>query len=311
LFIANRQAQLKSGAQALAASVVSTAGAMPATSYSPFNTAIEDTPHGAVHCATGVASCPSGYMGYVPTAGNDPIFYSHHANIDRLYECWLKVNPKLRLPSGSMLNASFSFIDGAGTLVSRQVKDMVTTQQLAYGYTAGGGCPLVRASLPPWREAVFKAYPLLGPTRLQRGTTAVPVRVHPEVRGQVMSRPNVAPARQAQLVIDGMEFDEAPGVMYEVVLQSPNGRRVTVGVINFFNLTAPRHDNMAGMESARSPQRKTFDATAALRTLGAPADAQLVLVPTTGLAGDDSGEAAAKISPRANVRFAEARIELH
>src|SRR5690242_10333918 len=138
---------------------------MPSTTYNPFNTALEQTPHGSVHCATGVASCPSGYMGYVPSAGNDPIFYSHHANIDRLYECWLKVDPAQRLPSGSTLTASFSFIDGAGNLVTRIVGDMLTTQQLNYGYTAGSGCPLMRIPHLPILESVpWRVIPLLGPT---------------------------------------------------------------------------------------------------------------------------------------------------
>jgi len=127
LYVANRQAQLNAGTAALTPAVTSTAGALPSTTYSPFNSALEQTPHGSVHCATGVASCPSGYMGYVPSAGNDPIFYSHHANIDRLYECWLRVNPTARLPNNAaQLAQHFSFIDGGGTLVSSKVGDMLT-----------------------------------------------------------------------------------------------------------------------------------------------------------------------------------------
>ena len=68
LYIANRQAQLNAGTAALTAAVVSTSGAMPSTSYPPFTAALEQTPHGSVHCATGVANCPTGYMGAVPAA---------------------------------------------------------------------------------------------------------------------------------------------------------------------------------------------------------------------------------------------------
>lgn len=302
LYIANRQAQLNDGTAALTPAVVSTSGAMPATSYSPFNSALEQTPHGSVHCATGVASCPSGYMGYVPTAGNDPIFYSHHANIDRLYECWLKVNPAQRLPSGAMLNTNFSFIDGTGTLVSRKVGDMLTVQQLGYSYASGGGCPRVRAVRPglQWDAQPRKVVPLLGPTALRRGTTRLPVRVDPE-----------ASARPATLVLEGLAFDEAPGVMYEVALQGPDGKRVTLGVINFFNKTAPRHDH-AGMEGdvPAAPERATFDATEALQTLGGTANAQLVLQPTTGVTGGLTGDAVELVNERANVRFSAARIEV-
>jgi len=310
LYVPNRQAQLASGSP-LTPAVVSTAGAMPATSYSPFNSALEQTPHGSVHCATGVQSCPSGYMGYVPTAGNDPIFYSHHANIDRLYECWLRVNPAQRLPGGAMLNATFSFIDGAGNLVTRKVGDMLTTQQLNYGYTAGGGCPAARVIRPPllWREVPLRVFPLTGQVRFDRATTVVPLRVPAEARAQLFppGGRNRPAARQATLVIDDVAFEEAPGVMYEIFMEGPNGRRVPVGVLNFFTETAPRHGDMAGMAAPSGEKR--FDATAALQALGpAAADAKLVFEPTTGVTGVRPAPGA--VNAAATLRFRAARLEL-
>jgi hypothetical protein len=313
LYIANRKSQLNAGTGALTAAVVSTSGAMPATSYAPFNQALEQTPHGAVHCATGVASCPSGYMGYVPTAGNDPIFYSHHANIDRLYECWLKVNPAQRLPTGATLNATFNFIDGAGNLVNRKAGDMLTTQQLGYGYTNGGGCPIAIGPIRPpilWQAVPWKVFPLAGPTRLGRGTTVVPLRLPAaELRTQFFSAAprSATPARQATLVIDEFTADEAPGAMYEVILEGANGKRVSVGVINSFNETAPQHEDMSA-NVVRATGRR-FEATAALQALGAgAADARLVLQPTSGVTGValDPGT----VNVRATARFSAARLEL-
>jgi hypothetical protein len=309
LFVANRRASLNSGSGTLSASVTAVSGAMDETSYLPFNTALEDTPHGTVHCATGVANCGSGYMGSVPAAGNDPIFYSHHANIDRLYECWLKQDPAARLPTGSILTASFTFINGAGNTVTRTVADMKTTQQLNYGYTAGGGCPLVLRPIGPivWRERPWKVFPLLGPIQIRRGVNVLPVRLAPEIRTQMFIRaPNRRPMRKATLALEGVAFDEAPGVMFEVALQDSNGRRATVGVLNFFNLTAPHKGDM-DMSRVR---RKTFDATNALQALGGPENAQLVLVPTTGMSGESVAAAAEKHNLRANVRFSAARLEL-
>jgi len=312
LYVANRQAQLNAGTAALASSVTSTAGAMPSTTYNPFNSAIEQTPHGAVHCATGVQSCPSGYMGYVPSAGNDPIFYSHHANIDRLYECWLRVNQAARLPNNpAQLAAHFNFIDGGGNLVSPMVANMLTTAQLGYHYASGGGCPLV-IRIPPiyvQLERPFHVYPLSGPIVLQRGITTVPLRLAPAARKQMLAVP--APrsrALRSMLVIDGLSYDEPPGVLYEVYVQGSGGKRVLVGVINFFNDTAPRHDEMQGMAGMADTASRSFDATDALAALGA-SGASLVLVPTTGITGGTALKAAERISPRANVRFKEARIE--
>jgi hypothetical protein len=307
LYVANRQGALNSGSGTLSAAVVSTSGAMPATAYSPFNAALEQTPHGAVHCATGVASCPSGYMGYVPSAGNDPIFYSHHANIDRLYECWVKVDPAHRLPSGATLNATFNFIDGAGNLVNRKVGDMVTTQQLGYNYTAGGGCPVVLKPPVIVQQAPSRVIDLAGPVELQPGITSVPVKLPAVARSQNESAdPNAPPAQQATLVIEGVAFDQAPGAMFEVALQGANGKRVTVGVINFFNATAPHH---GGMEGA-APDRRSFDASAALQALGAGAgQARLVLKPTSGVSGAGN-EVAPTVKAGAKVRFSAAKLEL-
>ncbi|MDB5693685.1 MAG: tyrosinase family protein [Alphaproteobacteria bacterium] len=304
LYIANRKSTLNAGTATLTAAVVSTAGAMPATSYSPFNSAIEQTPHGSVHCATGVGGCPTGYMGAVPAAGNDPIFYSHHANIDRLYECWLKVSPAQRLPSGATLTAHFSFIDGAGNLVNRQVADMKTVQQLGYNYTAGGGCPKILIAKPILlQDQPWKVIPLLGPTELPAGTTSVPVRLAPELRmvRRVGAAANATPARQATLVLEGVAAD-TPGVMVEVALQGANGRRIPIGVVNGFNDTAPHHD-MAGMAPT---DRKAFDATAALQALGGADNAQLVLEPTTGV----TGGANLTTTPRAGIHVSAVRIEL-
>jgi hypothetical protein len=306
LYVANRQAQLNAGTAALTAAVVATSGAMPKTSYSPFNSAIEQTPHGSVHCATGVGGCPTGYMGYVPSAGNDPIFYSHHANIDRLYECWLKVSPAQRLPSGSTLTASFSFIDGAGTLVTRVVADMLTTQQLNYGYTAGAGCPLLRIPHLPILESVpWRVIPLLGPTRIEPRVMKIPVRIAPET--EAAAGANKPPkVNQANLVLEGVASDEAPGAMFEVALEDSNGKRVTVGVLNFFTETAPRHD---GMAMANDSGRKAFDATAALQALGT-ASPKLVIQPTSGVTGSGIEESVLAVNPRANLRFSSATLEV-
>src|SRR5215469_7618686 len=83
---------------------------MVATTFEPFSSTLEDTPHGAVHCAMVTGSCPNGLMGSISVAALDPIFYAHHTNIDRLYECCLRVNQSARLPKEpTQLNTRFTF----------------------------------------------------------------------------------------------------------------------------------------------------------------------------------------------------------
>ncbi|MDQ9783037.1 hypothetical protein, partial [Serratia marcescens] len=69
-----------------------------------------------------------------------------------------------------------------------------------------------------------------------------------------------------------------------VYVQGAGGKRVLLGVINFFNLTAPHgdHGDMPGMAGASD--EKTFDATDALKTLGA-GNTSLVIEPSTGVTG--------------------------
>ena len=107
-----RQPRLNDGTSSLSAGVTSMAGAMPATTFNDFSALLETTPHGAVHCAVVTGSCPNGLMGSVPVAALDPIFYAHHTNIDRLYECWLQVNEQGRLPNDTnQLDTVFTFVE--------------------------------------------------------------------------------------------------------------------------------------------------------------------------------------------------------
>ncbi|MDB5693684.1 MAG: tyrosinase family protein [Alphaproteobacteria bacterium] len=133
---------------------------------------------------------------------------------------------------------------------------------------------------------------LAGPTILSRGRTVVPVRLGPNV---------AAGAAHAMLVIDGLAYDAPPGVLYEVSLQAPNGRRAPLGVISFYNRTAPGY----GAAPAGPEDRRRFDATDALRRLGGRASA-LVFEPSAGVTGPGIAAAA---NPAARVRFASVRLE--
>ena len=65
---------------------------------------LENVPHGAVHTLVGNdfdefgQLLDAGWMGSFFTAGLDPIFWCHHANIDRLWEVWLAGRRRPREP---------------------------------------------------------------------------------------------------------------------------------------------------------------------------------------------------------------------
>jgi hypothetical protein len=283
-------------------------------------------------------------MGSVPVSAIDPIFYAHHTNIDRLYECWLKVNEPARLPGNAThLNTLFSFIDADGSTQTRKVSDMLRLSQLGYSYAAGGDCPAVAvaAVAPAVVEGVSmgitnaagpgvtvtaasgtaataasgRAIASTGETRLERGVTRVPMSVTRSATEGLAAptAPSVAPTTpstggQVHLVIDGLKFDAAPGTLYNVYLLNDAGAREQVGVINFFTFSAPRGAGHA--DHTGDAARFEFDATAAVQRLGLGANAQpsLEFEPTTGLADSAPEAAAALISPQANVRFDSARL---
>ena len=84
LYNAVRNSALNAGTGQISASAVSLASVIPGpVDFYPFSGNINGTPHGAVHGAIG------GWMGAFATAGQDPIFWLHHCNIDRLWNRWL------------------------------------------------------------------------------------------------------------------------------------------------------------------------------------------------------------------------------
>jgi len=57
--------------------------------YTSFTTALENGPHNSVHGWVG------GTMGSIPTAPADPLFWMHHAMVDRVWSIWQVAHPGL------------------------------------------------------------------------------------------------------------------------------------------------------------------------------------------------------------------------
>lgn len=305
LRIDQRRSGLNAGTATISALTGSASNAMMATTYSVFNDRLESGPHGPVHCSIGVSGCPSGYMGSIPVSANDPIFYSHHANIDRLYECWMATDPAARAPNNpAQLATSYTFPDRDGNLVTRTVASMITTAQLSYGYTAGSSCPVRPFSLGLARETLAEglSIDLAGAVRLNRGATRIPLRVPLEVRNRILALP--LGRGRSELVIEGVDFDRPPRVNFDLYLQDSAGRRAPLGVISFFGSGGHRNH---GAEAGGRPY--SFDMTSALAQLGASAESiNLVIVPSTGIAEDSLAVATERNDPRANVRFRSVRL---
>lgn len=110
------------------------------TTYRSFSVAIDNGIHGAMHDYIGggedttktyynkilQAETPTGLMGWVPTAGFDPIFFVHHSNIDRLWAQWTNSHngQNLSLEELKQYDWSYTFFDENGKEVKYTAEDV-------------------------------------------------------------------------------------------------------------------------------------------------------------------------------------------
>ncbi len=109
--------------------------AMKSTVYEPspsdagFCANVDNNPHGALHVDVGNARG----MGQVPWAANDPVFWLHHCNIDRIWASWANSGGK-NPTDATFKNTMFRFVDGSGKGVQGKVADILELRDLDYEY---------------------------------------------------------------------------------------------------------------------------------------------------------------------------------
>lgn len=152
-------------------------------------------------------------------AGRDPIFWLHHANIDRLWESWVQAghaNPS----SGPWMTAKFTFFDETGAATQLSGAEVVNiAAQLNYRYdrleTAPGA--LTSPSAAPQTQQTLGAGPEGG---VQLGATpgTVDVRLQ-EGRGRgALIQP---PSQSARYILQFSGVDAGPGAYYEIYVNLP------------------------------------------------------------------------------------------
>lgn len=98
---------------------------------------IEAGPHDTVHVWTGNEETPDySDMGTFYYATRDPMFFVHHANLDRLWNVWKQMGGRRQdLDDPDWLDTEFVFYDENRDLVKVRVGDgLDTVQQLGYTY---------------------------------------------------------------------------------------------------------------------------------------------------------------------------------
>ncbi|KAG6393867.1 hypothetical protein SASPL_144441 [Salvia splendens] len=75
-------------------------------------------------------------MGNFYSAGRDPIFYCHHANVDRMWTIWDKIPASYskKVDDDDFKNSSFMFYDEKKNLVRVKISDCLDHRKLGYEY---------------------------------------------------------------------------------------------------------------------------------------------------------------------------------
>lgn len=254
--------------------------------------------HGNVHVLVGNST----NMGNIPFAANDPVFWMHHCNIDRLWASWNRAGRQNPTNDAAWLNQTFTFVDVHNNQVVQvvaKVQDFDDIAKLRYTYdhfepVPGATGPVAAA---PGTESMSAAAAVPSPTplaavagnvtletepvRVTLGppnaagptptTTAAPSAAAPSQPLGLAARVAALPGnRRLYLVLRHLRADLQPGVLYHVYLDLPEDVEPTdeeahhVGTINFFDAAAH------GDHQAAAPQPEkfySFDITAKAKEL--------------------------------------------
>jgi tyrosinase len=215
---------------------------------------LEVTPHGAVHSDVG------GLMARFNTAALDPIFWLHHANIDRLWEVWRGMPGRSNTTEAAWLTGvTFHFHDENAAQLDETVQEVLETEaQLHYSY-----------------EDISAPVDIFAPVVLEAAVGPIPEPENPPELVGASDSP-VALAGDTASITFGISAPQGPladagsrvsraylrledvtspapaGVTYGVYLHVPDGEPATddahyVGVAAFFGIEETRNpDNEHG-----------------------------------------------------------------
>lgn len=218
LYLANRHPNMNNGTGSLSAGDVSYSGAFATSVYSTpgqtgANDMFQNSPHGNVHVGVG------GLMASIVTAAQDPVFYLHHANCDRLWQVWRAsyggIDP---VGDSTWTGKSYTFFNEKGQPINMNACQILNAaQQLNYVYQNGPtlaqeACsPRFVCCLPIRRlfPISFLSIPPLGDNQV-----SVPVPIAPDIREQLLSLAK-NPAQSIYLQLEGVEAARQPGVVWE------------------------------------------------------------------------------------------------
>jgi tyrosinase len=208
----------------------------------------EMTPHGGVHTELG------GWMRNPDTAALDPIFWLHHANMDRIWAVWSEREdppPGANPEKSDWLTESFEFFDENGNPDGKSVQEVVETiPYLKYTYDPSPAGIVVE--VPPAPEPSPDAPPppaepkFVGASEeivpLEGEPVEVPVEIDPRAREEVLEAADPEDPRRLYLNVEDIVGESNPETVYGIYLNlSPDPdpellQRRYLGNLSFFGI---------------------------------------------------------------------------
>ncbi|HWL37018.1 MAG TPA: tyrosinase family protein [Frankiaceae bacterium] len=244
---------------------------------------LENIPHNQVHVQIGGNEqdpCVGGWMVDPNCAAEDPIFWLHHSNIDRLWSVWNDAggaNPdRVKAWTGYV----FHFWDENGDPQTMTPGDVSSLSQLDYVYEPTAAEEGARMAAPTGRAAggsgdavdpgaARRNAPRLvaaseNEVELTGGRTdvTVPVGGGGNDRLRAVADPADASAQHVYLNVEGLTAEHTPGTSWEVHLNLPadapgGGGDRLVGLVSFFGFRRQLDADSHGL----GPMVHTFDIT--------------------------------------------------
>ena len=210
------------------------------TAIPGFNMDLDNNLHGRVHVRVGNDTRG---MGTIFWAAQDPIFWLHHCNIDRLWASWNAAGRR-NPTTTTWLNKQFVFANENGVRVVGTNSNFRDIAPLGYSYEALAPVPTcppgTGAAGPPQRRARVA-------TALQLSTTPAKARLLPPPGagagvGNLAARVRALTGnRRLYLVISKLSATAQPGTTFDVFLELPAdasgaaAEAYKIGTIHFFD----------------------------------------------------------------------------
>ncbi|MBA0694907.1 hypothetical protein Goari_005169 [Gossypium aridum] len=264
---------------------------------------VEGGSHIAVHIWVGDKEEPYHEdMGNFYSAGRDPIFYAHHANVDRMWNIWKTLPGKKRrdIDDSDWLDSAFLFYDENKNLVRVKVRDCLDSRALGYDYQSvdipwlGSKATPRRRGRAPRRSPPSGRAPGQAMAAEINNTIAFPIVLDKIVRFEVprpkKSRTKIGKKDEEEeevLVIENIQLDKDAPVKFDVCINDdddeddgkPVGPEDSEFVGSFTNLP---HGH--GQPGAKLTTTLTFSISDLLEELGIEGEDNIVvtLVPQEG-----------------------------